>query len=219
MTSISGTKDEGRLKLGIYSESSATYLYGRSMNTYNNLLTQLFTRLFGFSITIEIGSKTYTVNKKSFNKHTASLGFKAPISVNEYQKHLKDQKLIENTNYLLSDNLSLAKQHKLFKKMIEAIRENNEKAMLHAIHKGASTTKSFFIEKKTHQIFFEEYFVKEFVGQNQNYFLYTPLSYAYFSDKATLCDKLFQINGRIHKTDIERSFNPNNLRKLLVSLN
>ena len=149
MSIITATNYAGRLHIGYGDENSVSKCLGNSLYVYHSPIAKFFTKLFGFSIEIDIANKSRCISKKSFTEHLQSIGLKNS-NINEVckigyrtfiQNHAKE---IIVSNEKLAENFSTKKRIKSFNKMISQLEANNTEAVKRLISKGAYIDKEFY---------------------------------------------------------------------------
>lgn len=190
MSFITATNYNGRLHLGYGDENSVGKCLGNSIYTYCNSISKFFTKLFGFSIELDIDGKQRCVNKKSLIKHLESIGLEnisiekiRKIGYNTLLKQHSGQIITRNDN--LGESFSIEKRMKLFEKMVTQLEVNNTQAVKRLIRKGAYVDREFFKPADgplSGQSFWssrpmlEEVLHRYYI--NTNFYSYTPLALA-----------------------------------------
>lgn len=184
---IIATNDAGRLHIGYGEKGSFAKCLGKSINSYYFFISKFFTKLFGYSMDIEIGGKIRCVNIKSFKNHLESIGLNLD-NIEEIRKLGYSAFIKNNHNSIscsegnFSDVLSNEKRERLFVKMVAKLQENDTEAVEKLIRKGAYLDKEFYL-------FFSESHGRKFIynktdleitlreqGTKTDFYSYTPLA-------------------------------------------
>lgn len=218
MSIITATNYKGRLHVGYGDEDSVSKCLGKSINSYRNPISKFFTKLYGFSMDIDIGGKIRCVNIESFKKHLQSIGLEGN-SIEQVRK-LGYKAFIQNNsssliigNDKLGENFSDKKRMKLFKKMIKELSYNNTQRVKRLIRKGAYVDREFYKPSAgalSGKIFFTRSQVEETLFDyfsNINYYSYTPLSLAAEKENQSLAKFILNVKNDDISSDKKQTFN------------
>ncbi len=118
--------------------------YVGSVNSYNNWLTKLVTKILRLSMTVTICGEKHRVNKKSYKKLLVAVGTEESVKVGNYKTILQLGYSSHQGN--IRDHISQKKQAILSVKLASAIMKKDEDEAIKLIYQGAD------LERKYHQI-------------------------------------------------------------------
>lgn len=213
MSIITATNYNGRLHVGYGDEYSASKRLGSSINSYRNPISKFFTKLFGFSMDIQVDGKQRCLNKKSFKKHLQSIGFDimnveevGKIGYETFIQKNSDKLIVSNKK--LGESFSIKKRMKLFNKMIKELDANNTQAVIRLICKGAYIDKLFYRPTEGSlltQSFWNSRSMLELRLSisyfSINFYSYTPLALAVEKGNQSLAKFILNIKNNDHSSD------------------
>lgn len=108
--------------------------YLGSVNSYNNWLTRIVTKIFRLSMTVTINGKERQVNKKSYQKLLAKAGHDESVEVSDH-KELTVRSSVSGE--CMRKHISKSKRYILSMKLVAAILNKEEDRAVRLINKGA----------------------------------------------------------------------------------
>lgn len=118
--------------------------YLGSVNSYNNCLTRLLSKIFNKSIQVEIGGEKRCFNKKSFRKLLKDMGLSTGLQNKRNVKWVKAPQKFSNKGDRMKDHLNPLKVTSLTVKLVQALAKNDNVNALKYAGQGADVRRPFW---------------------------------------------------------------------------
>lgn len=175
--------DRGRLFI-----ADGKYFQARSINCYNNFLTQFFAKLFGVAYEATLNGQTYVLNKKSYAKFIDANGFlpldDSPVYRNINKLHLSER----NSGTMRQAMNNPWKAKALAEKLFKAMAAERYSECEDLIGRGADLDSKAWYREDTKQYIFSQWIGDELSLRGHGPFraaLYSPLILAAMKAKLT----------------------------------
>lgn len=153
--------------------------YQGSINSYDNLLTKFFSKLFHLSQDIKINNETHTLNKKSYKKFLKSINIdKSTCLISNYKDFNKLSPSFATDRGFMRNHITNKKSNKLGLELINSIIKDDTNNTKRLIAQGALIDQHFWIYNNQIHSEFSQHWFKYGKVSPSRVDKFTPLLYA-----------------------------------------